>query len=124
MNIDTIINFSTSLADVENFKPEQDEILSGEPLQQVENHYSSPCKQFDAGVWTGAKGAWKVSYTEHEYCEILSGSSVITDGQGQSRTVNQGDKFVIPAGFKGTWEVLDSCKKIYVVFQQKNEQIR
>ena len=120
MNIDSIINFSTNQAHVENFKPEQEKILSGEPLQQVENHYSSPCKQFDAGVWNGDKGAWNVSYTEHEYCEILDGSSIITDSKGRSMQVNQGDKFVIPAGFNGTWEVLDTCKKIYVVFQQKS----
>ncbi|WP_299796407.1 cupin domain-containing protein [uncultured Shewanella sp.] len=119
MNIDSIINFSNSQADVEHYRPEQEKILSGEPLQRIENHYSSPCKQFDAGIWSGDKGAWKVGYTEHEYCEILDGSSIITDSRGQSMHVNRGDKFVIPAGFEGTWEVLDTCKKIYVVFQQK-----
>ncbi|HLD67170.1 MAG TPA: cupin domain-containing protein, partial [Pseudomonas sp.] len=29
-----------------------------------------------------------------------------------------GDRFVIPAGFSGTWEVLEPCRKVYVMFEQ------
>ncbi len=37
--------------------------------------------------------------------------------QGRAKTLRAGDRFVIPAGFKGTWEVLEACRKIYVVFE-------
>ncbi|WP_414028394.1 cupin domain-containing protein, partial [Escherichia coli] len=29
------------------------------------------------------------------------------------------DRFVIPAGFQGTWEVLEACRKVYVIFEAK-----
>jgi uncharacterized cupin superfamily protein len=29
-----------------------------------------------------------------------------------------GDTFVIPAGFVGTWEVLEDCRKIYAIFER------
>ncbi|MCY1403997.1 hypothetical protein D9M71_191940 [compost metagenome] len=61
-----------------------------------------------------------MNYTEHEYCEILQGVSVIRDQDGNARTVRTGDRFVIPAGFQGTWEVLESCRKVYVIFEQKS----
>jgi len=31
-----------------------------------------------------------------------------------------GDAFVIPAGFTGTWEVLDDCAKIYAIFEARS----
>lgn len=95
------------------------EILKGEPDQAVYNHYTSPCGQFAAGVWEGEVGQWTVNYTEHEYCEIVQGVSVLRDQDGGAKTLRAGDRFVIPAGFKGTWEVLEPCRKIYVMFEQK-----
>jgi len=81
------------------------------------NHYNSPCGQMSAGVWNGEPGQWQVNYSEHEYCEIVQGVSVLRDEQGHAKTLRAGDRFVIPAGFKGTWEVLETCRKIYVVFE-------
>lgn len=99
--------------------PSGGKILKGEPDQAVYNHYSSPCGQFAAGVWEGEVGQWTVNYTEHEYCEIVQGVSVLRDQEGGAKTLRAGDRFVIPAGFKGTWEVLEPCRKIYVMFEQK-----
>ena len=36
-----------------------------------------------------------------------------------TQDLRAGDRFVIPAGFRGTWEVLETCRKIYVTFEQK-----
>ena len=44
--------------------------------------------------------------------------SVIRDAQGNAKTLRSGDRFVIPAGFSGTWEVLETCRKVYVIFEQ------
>ena len=46
--------------------------------------------------------------------------SVIRDAEGNGKTVRAGDRFVIPAGFSGTWEVLETCRKVYVIFEQAN----
>ena len=43
----------------------------------------------------------------------------IRDNDGNAKTLRVGDRFVIPAGFKGTWEVLEPCRKVYVAFEQK-----
>ena len=50
---------------------------------------------------------------------LLPGVSVLRDSDGNAKTLRAGDRFVIPAGFKGTWEVLEPCRKIYVAFEQK-----
>jgi uncharacterized protein len=59
-----------------------------------------------------------VNYTEMEYCEILKGVSVLRDEAGQQKTLSAGDRFVIPSGFKGTWEVVEPCQKIYVAYEK------
>lgn len=119
MNIEQIVDFAQAGTAAEHYRPAPEKVLKGDPEQSVRNHYSSPCGQFSTGIWEGAVGQWTVSYTEHEYCEILQGVSVLRDAAGNAKTVRAGDRFVIPAGFSGTWEVLEACRKVYVIFEPK-----
>ncbi|MBN3832626.1 DUF861 domain-containing protein [Burkholderia sp. Ac-20344] len=57
--------------------------------------------------------------TEAEYCEILEGTSVIADPEGNTNTVRTGDRFVIPPGFRGTWEVVERTRKIFVAYDEQ-----
>nr|WP_279635237.1 extracellular solute-binding protein [Paraburkholderia lacunae] len=63
--------------------------------------------------------SWSLLFDPTEYCEILEGVSVIRDESGTVKTVRAGDRFLIPAGFKGTWEVIDPCRKIFVSVEFK-----
>lgn len=119
MSIKQIVDFAQATTKAEHYSPAADRLIEGKPECTLYNHYESPCSQFGAGVWEGTVGHWKVEYTEHEYCEIIHGVSVLRDSEGQAKTLRAGDRFVIPAGFKGTWEVLEPCRKIYVMFEQK-----
>lgn len=119
MSIESIVDFSAVSTEAERYRPAPEKILKGDPEQTLYNHYNSPCGQMSAGVWEAEPGQWKVSFTEHEYCEIVQGVSVLRDEDGNAKTLRAGDRFVIPAGFTGTWEVLEACRKIYVVFEQK-----
>lgn len=119
MSIQDIVDFNQANTAPERYRPAQEKVLKGDPEQTVFNHYNSPCGQMNAGVWEGAVGQWTVSYTEHEYCEIVQGVSVLRDSEGNAKTLRAGDRFVIPAGFRGTWEVLEPCRKIYVIFEPK-----
>ncbi|GGB67132.1 cupin domain-containing protein [Shewanella inventionis] len=120
--ISDITLFSGQSTEVESYYLADEKHITGNPLQSVQNHFESPCKQFNVGIWQSEAGSWNVNYSEYEYCDILEGSSMITDSQGKSLTVKAGDKFVIPVGFIGTWEVIEHCKKIYVMFEQQPAQ--
>ena len=43
--------------------------------------------------------------------------SVITDEDGRAETLRAGDAFVIPAGFRGTWEVVETTTKRFVIHE-------
>ncbi|QYJ78056.1 cupin domain-containing protein [Shewanella acanthi] len=119
VSVNAIVRFAATHSPVETYQLPAEKLVTGNPTQTLENHYSSPCNQFHSGIWQSESGTWNVNYTEYEYCEILEGSSIITDTQGQSQSFSKGDRFIIPAGFQGTWEVCEPCRKVYVIFEQK-----
>ncbi|MFP3516193.1 cupin domain-containing protein [Pseudomonas sp. SIMBA_077] len=119
MNIESVVDFSTANTQAERYNPAPEKRLKGNPEQILHNHYASACGQLNAGMWESDVGHWEVNFTEHEYCEIVQGVSVLRDREGNAKTLRAGDRFVIPAGFKGTWEVLEPCRKFYVAFEQK-----
>lgn len=114
-----VIFLADSAVAPEHLRPEPERILEGQPDQTLWNHYSDPSQQFHVGLWACEPGKWQVKYTEHEYCHILEGCVRMTDRDGQWTELKAGDHFVIPAGFEGTWEVIEPTRKIYVLFEAK-----
>ena len=96
-----------------------EKLIDGNPRQRVWLDYADSTGKFCAGLWASEVGAWRIHYTEHEYCRILDGRSLITDASGVATTVTAGDEFVIPAGFVGTWRVIEPTRKRFVLYEQK-----
>ena len=46
---------------------------------------------------------------------ILQGVSVVTDAAGVAVTLRAGDSYVIRPGFAGTWDVIETTLKDYVI---------
>lgn len=112
-----LVILDQSPADRDDYHAAEEKRVKGNPQQTTWNYFSDNSNQFHTGVWQGEVGCWKVSYTEFEYCEILEGKSILRDSDGNEQVLEVGTKFVIPAGFEGEWEVLETCKKIYVIFE-------
>lgn len=67
------------------------------------------------GLWQSTPGKWRVSYSEWEYVHILSGHSILTDAAGRETHLKAGDSYIIRPGFTGTWEVVETTLKDYVI---------
>ncbi len=91
------------------------------PDQAVRNLFTDGSGRFFAGIWRSGKGSWRVAYTENELCVLTEGKVRITDGQGRSSTFTPGQCFVMPAGFKGVWEVLEPAAKFYAIYEPPAE---
>jgi hypothetical protein len=113
-----IISFSAAV-EAQRSVPEAQCVLAGEPQLTVWNHYTEGTGQFFAGVWAATRGRWVVRYTEHEFCHLLAGRVVLTSEEGERMEFGRGDSFVVPAGFIGTWEVLEECRKLYAIFEPR-----
>ena len=117
MTSPSLILFSAHTAAPETSLPPAARVLAGHPLQTVRNVFSDPTGHFHAGTWHCEPGAWRIEYTEHEFCQIIEGRVRITDEAGQATELGPGDAFVIPAGFRGIWETLVTCRKVYAIFE-------
>lgn len=94
--------------------PAPDRLIAGDPRFTTWNVEEAEGGLF-AGVWQSTPGKWRIVYDEWEFCHILSGVSVITEDGGAARTVTAGDSFVLRPGFRGTWEVVETTRKEYVI---------
>jgi uncharacterized cupin superfamily protein len=94
-----------------------EKLLEGNPKQTVWIEYQDAGGHFCAGLWSSEVGAWRIRYTEEEYCRILEGRSVITDEAGHAVSVGPGDEFTIPAGFTGTWRVVEPTQTRFVIHE-------
>jgi uncharacterized cupin superfamily protein len=114
--VPAIVTFRASVAPQAS-TPDPARLLSGQPQLQAWNHYSDPSGQFHAGLWSATRGSWRIQYSEFEFCHLLLGRVALTDQAGRRTEFSAGDSFVIPAGFSGTWEVIEDCRKLYAIFE-------
>jgi uncharacterized protein len=101
----------------EESAPASERVIAGTPRQTIANHFTDSTRQFFAGRWSSTRGKWHVRYTENELCHITKGRVRIEASSGTVETFGPGDTFVVPAGFEGTWEVLEDCSKVYAIFE-------
>jgi putative phosphoribosyl transferase len=94
-------------------------LVAGSPMpdQHVRNLYTDDTGRFFGGIWRSGKGAWHVSYTENELCVLTEGRVRISDDSGRTWTFGPGDCFVMPAGFRGIWEVVEPARKFYAIYE-------
>lgn len=57
-----------------------------------------------------------------QFVLVLSGKAVLTDESGNAQTFVQGDSFVIPRGFSGTWEEVGVFRELVVVIKEATER--
>ena len=94
-------------------RPAAEKLISGDPvfttwnLEEKDGLY--------AGIGQSTVGKWHVSYDEWEYFRLLEGVSILTDAEGQEIRLTAGDSFIIHPGFSGTWEVVETTRKDYVI---------
>ena len=100
--------------DPETGAPAPDRLIFGNPAFRTWNVEEQPGGLY-AGIWEATPCKWRIEYDEWEFCHILAGVSVIAEDGGEARTVKAGDSFVLRPGFKGTWEVIETTRKEYVI---------
>jgi uncharacterized cupin superfamily protein len=105
----------------EEYSVAPEKLIAGNPRQTAWVEYQDPTGEFSVGLWASDVGEWRIRYTEQEYCRILEGRSVITDEAGHAVTVGPGDEFTIPAGFVGTWRVLEPTRKRFVIHERSGD---
>lgn len=94
-------------------RPDPEKVLAGDPVHTTWNLEEED--GLYCGLWQSTPGKWRVSYSEWEYVHILKGHSILTSSNGTATHLRAGDSFIIRSGFEGTWEVVETTLKDYVI---------
>lgn len=112
-----VISFQDALPEPVRYRPAADRILAGDPAQTAWILFQSSDGRFSTGIWQAERGKWRVVFTESEFAHLLEGKIVVTGDDGSQRTFSAGDAFVSPAGFTGTWEIVETARKLYTTYE-------
>ena len=110
----TSVSFDLSSITPETGAPAPDRLISGDPQFTTWNVEEAEGGLY-AGVWKSTPGKWRIAYDEWEYFHILEGHSVVTEEGGSPIHLKAGDRHILRPGFKGTWEVIETTRKDYVI---------
>jgi hypothetical protein len=105
------LDMSAATPDVN--RPDAGRVVSGDPVHTTWNLFEKD--GLYCGIWQSTIGAWRVRYDEWEYVNILSGHSVLHGVDGSQTHLRAGDRYIIPPGFEGVWEVVEETTKDYVI---------
>jgi uncharacterized protein len=94
-------------------RPDAGKVIAGDPVHSTWNLHAQG--GLFCGIWQSTPGAWRVRYDEWEYVNILSGHSVLHGVDGSRTDLRAGDRYIIPQGFEGVWEVVETTTKDYVI---------
>lgn len=114
--VPALVSFSEPM-EWEAAGPDPARCVAGQPEARVANRYQDPAGRFFAGDWASTPGTWRVEYSEHEFCHLLEGVVVLTAEDGRSWRFVAGDAWVIPAGFRGTWQTVEAARKRYAIYE-------
>lgn len=106
--------FDLSSVEPETGAPAPGRLISGAPRFRTWNLEEADGGVY-AGVWESTPGKWRIEYDEWEYFHILEGHSIVTSDDGEVFDLKVGDRMVLRPGFKGSWEVLETTRKDYVI---------
>lgn len=98
--------------------PLPERLLEGAPRWTTWRHFSSPDGTMHAGLWQSTAGKWRMDYQRWEFMSVQSGECVIEHEDGKLLRLRAGSTLVIEPGFKGTWQVIETMRKLYYVRQE------
>jgi uncharacterized cupin superfamily protein len=100
--------------------PQPERLISGNPRRDtwsaVETGLAG-AKQLYSGVWRSEVGHWRIAMgpTEQEVFTVLEGRCRVHADSGEVQEAGPGQAVFIPAGFTGSFEVLETVTKVYVI---------
>jgi uncharacterized cupin superfamily protein len=85
---------------------------SGEPM--MSGLILHDADGFQVGVWECTPGGWAIEdRPDSETVRILAGRARLTNADGSSVELTPGDVLVLPKGWSGRWDILETVRKFY-----------
>ena len=92
-----------------------DRVLQGDPCHETTVFFNDAAGEMVSGTWTSTPGTWRAFTGRDEFCYIVDGHVRLIGDDGTVQSFKTGDAFLIPNGFRGCWEVVETTTKHFVV---------
>lgn len=90
-------------------------VLSGQPESRHAKLLSSRNRMSTMMVWDCTPGTFRWHYAKDETAFVVRGEAFMMNERGEERRFAAGDVGFFPAGYKCTWRVTQTFRKIAVV---------
>jgi uncharacterized cupin superfamily protein len=68
-----------------------------------------------AGTWECGPGTLELDLKITEFCHLLKGHWKLTSESGRVTDIRAGDSWIFPKGWKGTAQVVETVRKVYLI---------
>ncbi|HTE43010.1 MAG TPA: cupin domain-containing protein [Steroidobacteraceae bacterium] len=109
------------LAEPEVDRPRAERLVNGNPQRTTWNVYANPSGEVFAGIWSSEVGSWRIEMGpgEDEFFFVVQGRCHLIGDGAAPVEAGPGQSLVIPAGFKGIFEVVEPMTKHYMIVDRK-----
>jgi uncharacterized cupin superfamily protein len=89
---------------------------SGDPQLGVQP--LAPDARGNLGIWECQPGGWPVvNRPDTEFTYIVAGRATLTDdATGKVVEIGAGDLVILPPGWTGRWDVIETVRKVYAIY--------
>ena len=116
--IDTTVLSAAATAELEDWGPLAEATSEEVPMQThgLEMWTGPEGSGQSTGIWQCTAGPSYWVQEENEFIYIISGSLTVTPDGGKPQTFGAGDSAMFPRGWRGTWDLHETVRKVYVLF--------
>lgn len=116
-----IITFNCDTATPSVDFPHPTRCISGNPMRTTWEHFINCSGEMSCGIWGCEIGSWRIQFADNkdEFFCVIEGVVRLHDEKGRVIEIKPGEAAVIPAGFRGKFEVVEPVRKYYVVLERK-----
>lgn len=90
-------------------------VVEGDPRHHSTTFFQNEAGDVIAGTWTSTPGKWHAFTERDEFCYLIAGHVRLIAEDGSAQTFKTGDAFLIPNGFRGYWDVIETTTKHFVI---------
>ena len=89
--------------------------LSGAPVESVRELHSDGRAR--TGVWECTPGSFESARNgDTEVMHFVAGDATITSADGETYEIRPGSLLVAPDGWRGSWEIRHTVRKVYTIW--------
>ena len=116
--IDTTVLSAAATAELEDWGPLEEATSEEVPMQThgLEMWTGPEGSGQSTGIWQCTAGPSYWVQEENEFIYVISGSLTVTPDGGKPATFGAGDCAMFPRGWRGTWDLHETVRKVYAIF--------